>query len=108
MSATGPLRDIAPSQQETLAVILSLRQTITGAERVDEIALCRPSTFHILLYRLATISAAHQGRDVMKKLCATSVALWAARAATVAAHARGGAIHLLPHQIKWAALPADV
>jgi hypothetical protein len=42
----------------------------------------------------------------MTKLCATFVALSAAMAATVAVHAQDGV--LLPDQIKWAALPADV
>ena len=44
----------------------------------------------------------------MTKLCATFVALSAAMAATVSVHAQDGAIQLLPDQIKWAALPADV
>jgi quercetin dioxygenase-like cupin family protein len=44
----------------------------------------------------------------MKKLCTTFIALSAAMAAVVTVHAQDGAIQLLPDQIKWTPLPADV
>src|ERR1700720_159672 len=44
----------------------------------------------------------------MKKLCTTFIALSAAMAAVVTVHAQDGAIQMLPAQIKWTPLPADV